>query len=246
MGFFIALQFLTWLPSPVRRPASAGELGRAQAYFPLVGFVLGVILVLLDTLLRAALPPAVAGALLVAALVALTGGLHLDGLIDSCDGLFAQRTPAERLAIMRDSRVGSFGVIGAGVVLLLKYAALVDLEGPVRPVALVLAPVLARWAMVYALAGFPYARAAGKGTAFQGHGRRPLLVATLCAALLALALWPERGLLLLAAVAVATWLGAHFIAARLGGLTGDSYGALNELAEVLVLIGATVAWRGLP
>lgn len=246
MGFFIALQFLTWLPSPLRRAVSTVELGRAQAYFPLVGALLGVILALLDALLRTILPPTLASGLLVAALIALTGGLHLDGLIDSCDGLFTQRTPAERLAIMRDSRAGSFGVIGAAAVLLLKYAGLTALDGPMRPAALVLTPVLARWAMVYALALFPYARASGKGTAFHGHGRRPLLVATLSAAILAIALWPERGLFLLAAVAIATWLAGRFIVARLGGLTGDSYGALNEMAEVLVLIGASVAWRGLP
>jgi adenosylcobinamide-GDP ribazoletransferase len=246
LGFFIALQFLTSLPSPFRRKFDADELGRAQVYFPLVGALLGLILVLIDVLLRAVLPMPVVGGLLVLALVLLTGGLHLDGLMDSCDGLFVQRPPAQRLDIMRDSRVGSFGVIGAVCLLILKYAGLVVLEGPMRLAVLVLMPVLARWTMVFALAAFPYARAAGKGTAFHGHGLRPLAGATLVAILLAVGLWPERGLLLFVAVALWTMLAARFIAARVGGLTGDSYGAIGETAEVVVLIGALASWRGLP
>lgn len=245
LGFFIALQFLTPLPSPFRRRFSTVELGQAQAFFPLVGLFLGVLLLLSDTMLSAVFPPSIVGALLAMILVILTGGLHVDGLIDCCDGLFVHRGPEDRLAIMRDSRAGSFGVIGGVSLLVLKYAGFVALGGTARPITLLLVPTIARWAMVYALATFPYARSQGKGVAFHGHGSRPFIVATAVAVIIALVLWPERGLLLFVAVAAWTTLAGRFMAARLGGLTGDCYGAIGETAEVLVLLGATIAWRGL-
>ncbi len=244
MEFFLALQFLTVIPSPLRRAFDPRALGRSQAYFPLVGLVVGALLAALDLLLQVVLPaPLVAGGLL-AALVLLTGGLHLDGLIDTCDGLFLHRAPEARLAIMRDSRAGSFGVIGAATVLLLKYAGLLALGDPARTAVIVLMPVIGRWAMVLALSVFPYARQEGNGVPFQGQGRGPLLAATLTAVALAVVLWPERGPYVLVGVALWTLLVGRFITSRLGGLTGDSYGALNETAEVLVLIGAAAFWRG--
>ncbi|HEY8742493.1 MAG TPA: adenosylcobinamide-GDP ribazoletransferase, partial [Chloroflexota bacterium] len=109
-----AFQFLTVLPFGSARLATPDDLQRSRAYFPLVGACLGAVAALVDLAAQFVLPPTVCAALVLTILALLTGGLHLDGLMDSCDGLFVWRTPAERLAIMRDSRVGSYGVSGGG------------------------------------------------------------------------------------------------------------------------------------
>ncbi len=236
MGLILALSFLTALPAP-RVEASSGQLGRALAWFPVVGGLVGAILAALDFALAWALPAGVRAAVLVAAGVALTRGLHLDGLMDSCDGLFGGFTPERRLAIMRDSRVGAFGVLGAATDLLLRYASLGGLEGPWRFAALVGAPALGRWATVYATVAFPYGRSEGLGLAFKREaGRRELLLATLAAMAIGAILWLPWGAAAVLPGWGATWLGARFILRRIPGLTGDSYGALNELVEVLALL----------
>lgn len=248
MGFFIAWQFLTAIPSPLRREASAGELGRSQVYFPLVGLVLGLIVAGLDWLLGVVFPAVVVSVLIVIALVIATGALHLDGFIDTCDGVVGGGTPERRLAIMRDARVGSFGVVGACCLLLLKYASLVALAGGARTGALIVAPVLSRWAMVYALFAYPYARAdGGKGTAFHEEARWwRLALATMVALVCSAVLFGPAGLALLLGAWLVTAALSSYIRARLGGLTGDSYGAVNETIEVAVLALAPLAAKWLP
>jgi adenosylcobinamide-GDP ribazoletransferase len=156
--------------------------------------------------------------------------------MDSCDGLFGGRDREHRLAIMRDSRVGSFGVLAAILVLLLEYAALASSTDPARRVALVLAPAVGRWAMAVALWLFPYSRAEGRGTAFKAGLRwHHVLLASIWTAgsvalLQAGALWLLPVLLVLV-LAMGRW-----IVTRIGGLTGDSYGALCEIATALTFV----------
>jgi adenosylcobinamide-GDP ribazoletransferase len=149
---------------------------------------------------------------------------------------------------MRDSRVGSFGVVGVCCLLLLKFTSLTALAGPVRTAALVLAPVLSRWAMVYALSAYPYARAeGGKGTAFRQEARWwRLALATLAALVCAAALFGPAGLALLLGTWLVTVALSSYIKSRLGGLSGDSYGAVNEVVEVAALALAPLAPRWLP
>ena len=127
VAFLAALQFLTIVPPLIRRPFTAVELGRSVGWFPLVGLLLGGVLAGTDRVLGLVFPPAVSAALLLAVWVLLTGGLHLDGFLDSCDGLFGGRTPEARLRIMRDERVGAYAVIGGVLLLLMKYACLTSL-----------------------------------------------------------------------------------------------------------------------
>lgn len=236
MGLIAALGFLTVLPGP-RRLDQPAEFGRAVGYFPLVGALIGGLLVGLDALLAPLFPLSVRSALLIGAALVLTRGLHLDGLMDSCDGLFGGFTPERRLAIMRDSAVGAFGVLGGVVALLLRYATLTALSGPWRVAGLLLAPTLGRWAMAYALVAFPYARAEGLGRAFkEAAGRRDLALATLFALVAGAAIWWPWGALLVLPAWVLAWLGARFILRRVPGLTGDSYGALNEVVELACLL----------
>ncbi|MCH8930772.1 MAG: adenosylcobinamide-GDP ribazoletransferase, partial [Proteobacteria bacterium] len=114
-----------------------------------------------------ALPIEAVAVVLIVALVLITGGLHLEGLADACDGLFGGHTRDERLAIMRDPRVGVYGVLGLVAVLGLKWAGLQSLPSTVRVEALLLAPTLSRWSMVVAIAAFPYARTEGLGRDFH-------------------------------------------------------------------------------
>ena len=162
---------------------------------------------------------------------------------DVFDGVFGGFTPERRLEIMRDSRVGAFGVIGAIAVLLLKYGALVSLlmlPQPGKEWALFLFPTLSRWTMVVLLGAFPYVRTQGLGSPFHGTG---IKIATTIAGISALAasvlLGGFAGLGLFFGVTVVAWLMGWAIAKTLGGLTGDAYGATNEIIETVVLIVAT-------
>lgn len=236
MGLLLALRFLTALPLPAAEVKPL-QMGRAAAFFPLVGALVGAAVAGVDAGLRLAFPASVASAGALVALVLLTGGLHLDGLMDSCDGLFGRRDPARRLEIMRDSRAGSFGVLGAVCVLLLKFVALLELPAPWLLGGIVAATSVARGAMVLAIWGFPYARVDGLGRAFKdGIGVPQVAAATVTAAVLALGLLQWRGVVVLVLAALATLLSGLFICTRIPGLTGDTYGAINEVVEVLVLL----------
>jgi nicotinate-nucleotide--dimethylbenzimidazole phosphoribosyltransferase len=217
----------------VNRP-DPHDMGRAMAWFPVVGLVLGALLALADVAGRAFFPPLVNAALLLSTWVALTGALHLDGFLDCCDGLLATKPPERRLEILRDTHVGAFAVVGAVCLLLLKFALLWELPASRRAPALLIVPALSRAAMTYAARACPYARPGpGLGQLFrQGLTWRHVLAAgvvAVSAAGLALGL---TGL----GAALWVWLMTLGIAAwvrrRIPGLTGDVYGAINELSEV--------------
>ncbi|WP_119067125.1 adenosylcobinamide-GDP ribazoletransferase [Rubrobacter indicoceani] len=256
--FTVAVGFLTVIPVPERAWSDPDLFGRSFAWFPVAGLLVGGIVAGASALLPALLPPGVVAALLVALWVFVTGGLHLDGLMDSCDGLFCAKSPAERLEVMRDSRVGAFGVLGAFLTLLVKFAALgALLEGDAiwTAVAVVLSAVTGRWAMVFAAAAFPYHRHGGTlGAAFtRGVGARQLAVASLLTGGFSLAGWwaSSGDAALLAGPVVALVVGAVASLAirRLGGLTGDVYGAAGEVSEVavlLVFVGFASSFGGMP
>lgn len=247
VALIAALGFLTALPVPDRwqGDVSPERLARAVGYFPLVGALLGLLLVGVDWALAPVLPLSVRSALAVAVTIALTRGLHLDGLIDSCDGLFGGFTPERRLTIMRDSAIGAFGVLGAVMALLIRYASLGALHERWRLAGLLLAPVAGRWAIAYALLAYPYARDAGLGLAFKAALRpRDLALASLIATAIGGAVWWPWGIALLAPVWLCAWLCARFITRRIPGLSGDSYGAVNEVVEVTLLL-ALVAGQSL-
>jgi adenosylcobinamide-GDP ribazoletransferase len=223
----------------------------ALPWFPLVGAMIGVALAALDWLLAHFLALPVRDAMLLIASALVTGMLHLDGFVDCCDALLGTRSTEARLAILRDSRVGAYGALGAALLLLALYAALGELDGSLRVAALVVAPTLGRWGIVLALWRFPYARSEGVGTSFRSTTRQHMALATAAAAVIlgvvAIALWIGAvpvvlaiivlTLVLLAAAALAvTFAFAHWASGRLGGgLTGDTYGAVNELVELVVL-----------
>jgi adenosylcobinamide-GDP ribazoletransferase len=242
INFALAWGLLTSLPLPLAPKETVASLGPSAAYYPLVGLILGGILAGVGWVTYGFLPPGLAAAILLAVWVGLTGMLHLDGFMDSCDGLLPPRDRARRLEIMKDSRVGAFGVVAAILLLLVKFNALAGLPAGSRLPALVTVPVLARWSMTWTMARYPLARSVGMGVLFTaGLGWRQVGLASAVAGVVSLILLNWLGLLLL----VATWLVATLIArlalARIGGLTGDLYGAICELVEAVLLV-VVVTW----
>jgi adenosylcobinamide-GDP ribazoletransferase len=244
LSFLAALQFLTSLP--VKRDIPPEQLGRATAWFPVVGLILGLVLAVLDWLLGTVLPGAVVNAFIIVVLVALTGALHLDGLADTCDGLSGYRTREERLEIMRDSRIGAFGVVGIVLVLLVEYVSLNSLPPELKTPTLVFLPVVSRWAMVYAVFAFPYARPEGLGAAYKQATRwSQFTIATTITVVIAIILFPFfsiMGLIMVPAVCIIATALAFYLKSKLGGLTGDCYGAINEVAEVAALALPVLMW----
>ena len=242
MSFLAALQFLTSIPIPGKRELSPEQLGRATAYFPVVGLIIGLVLACLNWLLGLILPPAVVNALLIVALVILTGALHLDGLADTCDGIAGHKTVEERWKVMRDSRTGAFGVVGIVLLLLVKYVTLNNIPPVFMTAVLIFMPVVSRWAMVYAIYVYRYARPSGLGTAFKQATRWPqFTAATVITFAVAFALFPWfslAGLLIIAGILIITTALAFYFKYKFAGLTGDTYGAIDEVAEVMTLLVA--------
>lgn len=235
LGLLAAVQFLTVAPPLVRRPFAPEELGRAVGWFALVGLLLGVALAGANTCFALCFPPGVSATLLLAGWVVATGALHLDGFLDSCDGLFGGRTPEARLGIMRDERAGAFSVIGGVLLLLVKYACLAALVD--RTASLIVAPTVARWGMALAVVAFPYARPEGLGRAMKDHaGWRQIILASVTALLTATLAAGWLGIAVIGLAGVMTLAAAPWVVRRLGGLTGDIYGALCELLEALILL----------
>ena len=203
----------------------------------MVGIIIGLVLAGLNYLLSLGLPSAVANALLIVSLVVLSGALHLDGLVDTCDGIAGHKTPEERWQVMHDSRAGGFGIIGAASLLLVKYVALNSLPQSLLIATLVLMPVVSRWAMVYAVFAYPYARPSGLGRVFkQGASWQRLTMATLIALGVAVILFQLAGLVIMFSIWVIIVATAAYLKRKFSGLTGDTYGAINEVAEVAVLV----------
>lgn len=241
-SLLVVLQFLTILPLP-QREISLEEVGRSAWAFPVVGVLIGLLLVGANALLSPLFPPALRAALVLALWVAMTGALHLDGFVDSCDALLAARPPEARLEILRDTYVGAFGVVGAVMLLLIKFAALMAHLSAGRWIVLLMAPLLGRWAMVYAMAQYPAARATGMGkTVREFVGRQTLLGATLLT-LPILLTHPLEGLVALVSAWLFTRLFARWVLQRIPGFTGDIYGALCESVETTILL-ALAAGRG--
>jgi adenosylcobinamide-GDP ribazoletransferase len=241
--FPLALTFLTKVPWPWRGEAAPEDLARSMLWFPWVGALLGAAFAGAWWGLSLLLPGPAAAALLLVLTVLSTGALHLDGLADTADGLGGGHTPADRLRIMKDSRVGAFGVISLVLALLVKFAFFLALasKGPALwPVFLF--PVVSRWGMTLLAFLAPYARPeGGLGQAMtQGLDRGTLAGSTTGALVLAVAAAGAHGLVLLLAAGVAVWLASHYFKRLLGGVTGDLLGAINEVLEILVLGGALV------
>ncbi|MFD1409260.1 adenosylcobinamide-GDP ribazoletransferase [Kroppenstedtia eburnea] len=233
-AFFTALSFLTRIPVPLR--SQPGSWSRSVRYYPAVGLVIGGMLAGFDLVAAAWFPPWVRGVLLLGLWVWLTGGLHLDGWMDTADGFGSYRPRERTLEIMKDSRVGAMGVIAAILLLLLKASALASTPGPLW-IPLLAAPVIGRWALLPAIRFCPYLTQDGIGKGLR-EGLTPvsMAAATLFTLLVTVGSAGIRGLWFLVIPLVLVLLLGRAARKRLGGWTGDMYGALVEATEAGVLL----------
>lgn len=233
-GVLAAIGFLTRIPVPLHVFDDADAKSRSLAWYPLVGLLIGIILAALAWLLREQ-SSLLSGIVLLVAWVVLTGAMHLDGLADSSDAWVGGLGDRERtLRIMKDPRCGPVGVVALVLVLMLKGAALASLP-PAQWVGLLLVPMLARAVLTAAFVSTRYVRAEGLGSALVDAPRAACwsALALVCMACLLVAGW--HGLWILLATAVMFGLWRRACMRRLGGMTGDTCGALTELVEAVVL-----------
>jgi adenosylcobinamide-GDP ribazoletransferase len=230
----IAFGLMTTLPIRLPDNWSAGDSGRASVWYPFVGLVIGVLTWLSWKVATFVFPPLVAGVVTLVVWITLTGGLHLDGLADCCDGLLASVSAERRLEIMKDPHIGAFGVIGLILILFLKAGALASLTSA-SSFGILLAASLARWCILPA-GLLPFARSSGMGADFAlGFQRSFIAWGTVIPLMIAIFLG-IRGILStfagVGAAALVLWL----TKSRIGGVTGDVFGMVVEVVETVVLL----------
>ncbi|MHB8770956.1 MAG: adenosylcobinamide-GDP ribazoletransferase [Syntrophales bacterium] len=244
--FLAALQFLTILPLAGGRNPGEGVLGGSLPFFPLVGLLIGAAISLADWGLGHILPLGVTSVVTVILLIAVSGGLHIDGLADTADGLFSSRPRDRVLEIMRDSRTGPMGVAAVISVVLLKAALIASLAGPWRWWVLAMMPLAGRCALIAHMALLPYVRPEG-GLAgiFHRNSSRSHALWALAALLAAGFLLGRLPGLIAGAAAFLVALGtAAYTFRRIGGFTGDTLGAACELAELGPALAAAAMLHG--
>jgi adenosylcobinamide-GDP ribazoletransferase len=237
-SFLAALRFLTIIPIPGRRGHSSADLAGSLWYFPLVGLLLGVMSAAIFWAAAPHLPRLVAAVLAVAVLLAWSGGLHLDGVADCADGFFSARSRERMLEIMRDSRIGSMGVVGLVLVLTLKGAALASLPRDHFWRVILLMPLAGRVAILLMLALLPYARPQG-GLATVFYSGRKWPAALVGIGVLGVGAWLTAGsvgLLSVGDTLVLLLPFCYYCHAKIGGATGDTLGAACEIGETLVAV----------
>ncbi|WP_337102946.1 adenosylcobinamide-GDP ribazoletransferase [Paenibacillus sp. YIM B09110] len=251
-----AFQFLTRFPIPIQVPFIPPVLTRSVLYFPIAGAFIGIIVAAVAWLLQLFLPPWPSAVLLLALWTALSGGLHMDGWMDTADGVLSHRSRERMLEIMKDSRVGAMGVLAAVLLLLLKASLLAELLGDDDRFELVLpliaaSPIWGRAWMAIAIAGWPNARQGeGIGALFAGVKKSAaglsLFIGGLITFLIVVACQNsfETSILITLACLLSTLVAggalAIWLANKLGGLTGDTYGAMNEAVEAATLLMAVI------
>jgi adenosylcobinamide-GDP ribazoletransferase len=233
-SLFAAIRFLTILPIPGDWGTAEEDLARSVPWFPIVGLLLGAIAAAAAYGLSLVALPMVGAAVIVVVLLSFSGCLHLDGLADSADGMLSSRPRERMLEIMKDSHTGAMGVIAIACVLLLKFAALASLPAERFWPAVLLMPLAGRCAIVVQMALLPYARPSGLANIF--YHRQARLAAIWSVAVLAAAAWcvlGSRGLIACAVCVAVTLALSAYVYRKIGGATGDTFGAVCEIIEIV-------------
>lgn len=237
-GFLEAIRFLTIIPVRSGFDTDAEKSMRlAPVFFPVIGLGIGLMLSGINVLLSRVMNNQFgSGILIVIFLILITRGLHLDGLADTCDAFFSINNKTNMLKIMRDPHIGTMGVLGLLCIILLKLFFIAFLNPAIKNSALILMCVLSRYAMVFTLYKFNYARPEGKAKIFfSAVDHKTFFLAAAITLICSTALYAFSGLILCIAVTLCTFGIASYMAKKLNGLTGDTLGAINELTEILVL-----------
>ena len=251
----LAFQFLTIIPVKEMRDVSEKEIGGASAFFPLIGFLQGALFVVSAVLFLKIFPPELANGLLILVIVATSGGLHLDGLADTFDAIALRGDREKKLLVMKDSTIGPVGVIAIVLALLLKFLALNSLFHYslfTFYYSLFLMPVFSRWVMVTAIFHGKSARQDGIGKIFIENTKlKELVIATLLVigfwllvvSFLLSSLFTIHYSLFLVSIPVLyifSLVSVWFCNKKFGGMTGDTFGAVSEISEILFLIMAVI------
>ena len=251
-GLAALIRFMTRIPVPGNSNYDPDELGKSMKYFPIVGMIIGVLLFGLYFFSSFIIASAwIIATLLVLFEVMLTGGIHLDGLADTFDGIFSYRSRQKMLEIMKDPRIGSNGAMALIFYFLFKVILLVEIfsnDGIEMGVVLLIAPVIARLNAVVNCAVAPYARVNGMGKAFVEHTNSGgLVISTLIVTLYVFFvsnffLGDIRMLIL---IPILMLLGTYFakvMQRKIGGVTGDTLGAVLEMSEIITLLGIYILY----
>lgn len=233
--FAIALSFLTIFRLPVSGEISAADWGRCYGCFPLVGLLVGAVTALVVLPLQAVMPPLLLSAWACAFMTFITRGFHLDGLADLADGLGGGYTPERRLEIMKDSATGVFGALAVIFAVLLKTVAIYSLITAKSWLNLAVVPALARFAIVIGAYKSSCARTEGlarSGVEYITGGT--VITAAILAVVPTLLLGPKFAPVYLGAATLSAFLVRSLAHRRLGGITGDVMGAVNEVSEVVL------------
>ncbi|MBN1363270.1 MAG: adenosylcobinamide-GDP ribazoletransferase [Syntrophaceae bacterium] len=230
----IAFQFLTALPLKIRSEIKEEDYARSLVYFPIVGMAIGTTLSAIS-LCCGFLPVLVLGAIVLIFSAFLTGALHLDGFADTCDGFYGLRPREETLRIMRDSRIGVMGVVGVIMLLLLKFSLIVGIPSDILWQSLIAMCCLARWTQATGCL-LPYARNEGKAELFIKYARKKdIIIGGVFTIILFSALFGLKGIMIFFVSLIPALLFICYAKARIGGMTGDTIGAVSEITEVSVL-----------
>ena len=231
-----AVRFLTVFPVPGLPPMKEATVARSMLAFPLAGLLIGACGAIAGLFAGWLFGEPIRAVAVVVAWMVVTWGLHLDGLADSADALFSWRTRERKLEIMKDSRIGTMGALALISAVLLKVGAISSL-GPAWWIGVLLAPVWGRWSDIYGIFFFPAAREGGMGRNFHDQVRqRDFWIATASALVIGAVLLPPWGALVGLVALLVAHLMARWMVGVLGGLTGDTYGALSEVGEIVVLL----------
>ena len=242
-AFLVGLQFLTRIHISNRTVWNDEEFGKSVSYFPMIGWIIGVFLCLLYFLMEPLGVPLLTGFLLVVGELFLTGGTLADGLMDSSDGLFSGRSKERCLEIMKDSLIGSFGMLSILIYVLLTTLCLGSIDTSLYMV-LIAMPTLGRFNLVISICEYPYARPYGMGKSFAAY-RSPWAVEVAAVTALLPALYFGFTYLLLAGFAILLGLYLnHWVVGKIGGTTGDTYGFVNQITEASIALLFVILTRG--
>jgi len=241
-GFTLAWQFLTIIPLPPRLIPETipSTFALALRWFPVVGFLLGLGLVAIDQVLEPIFPPLVLNLIILSLYVVVTGGLHQDGLADTVDALAGGTTPERRLEIFRDSHIGALGVTGLVLSLGLRYAGLMALPVGLREFVLLCMPAVGRWSMVVGVWRVVYPRVEGLAASFiRNSSSVDVVVASMVMSIgVGVLFGPVAAVMVLCVGYLLVRCYVWWIARKIGGITGDILGSINEGVEIVFVLCA--------
>ena len=237
-NFILMLQFMTRLPINMSLPAENENFKKGTMFMPIVGLIIGIIQWVIFYLLIKILPIGMVAVLVVLSGILVTGALHLDGLGDSCDGIFAFKGKDKVIEIMKDSRIGTYACIAIIFDTLIKIFSFAAISNIKASLIIIATPIIGRMALVFLFYIGKCAKSTGTGNLFIGNvGKKEVIISLLVSITLVLLLIGiTKGIILIVVALIFTMGFNKYCNNKIGGLTGDTLGANNELVEILILI----------